>query len=802
MVLNKSASYRRATVSLVALIGALNCATPSLAQDAPADNSAASGDVGMQEIIVTAQKRSQRLSDVGISIVAQTAEQLQSAGVTDAMQLGKVTPGLVASQSQSGYSIFSIRGVNFNSNQISAAPTVSTYVDEAALPLPAMTGALLLDVERIEILKGPQGTLFGQNATGGSINVIAAKPTSTPSAGLRGEVNHFGQVFAEGFVSGPLSDTLRVRLSGQTTQFGTWQYSRYNSEKNGDQNKGAARLLVDWEASPSLKISLNLNANYDHGEPQAPQFLRWNLQVPPPGIPLGGGEFIPSGAYPNYLDQTPSNKIRVADTPAGFSPKNHHRQYQAVLRAELEVDDNNTITSITNYIDTKFYQRTDFNASFLPVFLQTNDATARSFGQELRLNGSVPSANLTYIVGGNYQNNSPMRSRFTFDLVHYSVPFLPPGTQVSTDLREGAKSIGGFANADWEFLPGLTLTGGARYTEVTERFSGCAAQGDASWTALQAATSEGLRGAVALDPLPDGTFVPGECSTLDYTGFPDATFEPFIADESRKETNWSWRAGLNYKPSADSLLYGLVSRGYKSGLFPVLVGPVSTQFPYVTQEQLTSYEGGVKLSLLDRRVQLELSGFYYDYKNKQLFTYTQVPPFGAVFTAANIPKSSVKGVDISLRAEPVPGWTISGGATYAKSKIKKEDPNVQGYDLLGQPVPLVGNEFNFSPDWSGTADTQYSFPTSGDLTPFVGGSMRFASKSYSDLANSSVSTLRGFTVFDVRAGVESDKGWNLSVWSRNVGNKLYETNVVATGDAILRYLGMPRTFGASFGVRF
>jgi hypothetical protein len=154
------------------------------------------------------------------------------------------------------------------------------------------------------------------------------------------------QVFLEGYVSGPLSDTLGVRLSGQTTQFGTWQYSRYNDETNGDQDKGAARVLVDWQATPALKFTLNLNANYDHGEPQAPQFKQWNLQVPPGGP-------IPSGAWPNYLDQTPSDNPRVADTPTGFSPRIHSRQYQAVLRAELALDDDNEITSITNYIDSE-----------------------------------------------------------------------------------------------------------------------------------------------------------------------------------------------------------------------------------------------------------------------------------------------------------------------------------------------------------------------------------------------------------------------------------------------------------------
>jgi len=780
----------RASVSLAALVAICSWSVPVLAQDADASGSEDATDTGIQEIIVTAQKRSQRISDVGISIVAQTAEQLQTAGVTDALQLAKVTPGFAAAESQNGFPIFSIRGVNFNSNQISAAPTVSTYVDEAALPLPAMTGALLLDVERIEILKGPQGTLFGQNATGGSINVIAAKPTSNVQVGGRAEVDNFGKVFVEGYVSGPLSDTLSVRLSGQTTQFGEWQYSRYNSRKNGDQNKGAARLLVDWQASPSLKFSLNLNANYDHGEPQSAQFVQWAL-ANPAGSP-----------WPNYLDQLPADKIRIADIPADFKgPRNHHRQYQAVLRTELDLDDNAKITSISNYIDTKFRQLNNFTGSFLPVFFVDNVASATSFSQELRINGSLPDAGVTYIIGGNYQDLSPYNA-LNYDLVRYT-PFYPISEVVAGDLRESNKTIAAFGNLDWEFAPGLTLTTGARYTEVKEKYDACGWIVDGQVLALtENVFSPALRGLVSgLPPLPPGTFEPGVCATMDSSG-ETPTYAPSREIGSLKDTNWSWRAGLNYKPDSDSLIYGLVSRGYKAGVYPALVAPFSTQFKYVDQERLTSYEVGTKLSLLDRKLQVDLSAFYYDYGNKQLYTYVNVPIFGPVATATNIPKSSVKGVDFSLKAKPLPGWTIGGGVTYARSKIKKVDPLSESYDLLNNLVDITGNRFNFAPDWSGVADTEYRSAASDNLDLFFGGGVRFASKSYSDLANSGISTMPGYAVFDVRAGVDSEKGWNLSVWSRNVTNKLYLNNIVTTGDAVVRYTGMPRTFGMTFGVRY
>jgi len=774
-----------ATAICMIITAAFRAAEVRASSEEPSD-----GTDALQEVIVTAQKREQRLSDVGMSIVAQTGRQLQDIGVVDASQLAKISPGFTASQSQNGFPIFSIRGVNFNSNQISAAPTVSTYIDEAALPFPAMTGALLLDVARIEVLKGPQGTLFGQNATGGSINVIAAKPTATLAAGMHGEVNQFGQLFVEGYLSGPLTDTLRARFSAQTTQFGRWQYSRYNDQRNGNQNKSAARLLLDWQPSDALRFELNLNGNYDHGEPQSPQFVQWTFAVPPQ---LGGN------VNPNYAEQVPSNRIRVADLPAGFNPRNDTRQYQAVLRGELDLSNDLKLISISDYVNNRFGQLNNFGATFLPTFFVNNMAEAESFSQELRLTGSIPGQRLNYIVGGNYQRDSPLDSRFDFNLLQYSP--LPSGTRVGTDLTESNQTGAGFANADWEFLDGLTLTGGGRYTEVKHHFTGCGSVGNDSWTAGQEFLSGLLRSVNGgRAPLPAGTFQPGSCSALSDFGDPDAaSFGPYEYDQHRTETNWSWRAGLNYKPTAEVLVYGLVSRGYKSGVYPANVAPVASQLPYISQEQLTSYEVGTKISVWERKLEFDLSGFYYDYRNKQLYTYKNVFPFGPVATAVNIPKSSVPGVDFSLRVNPLRGWSISGGMTYIRSKIKEVDPTTQTYDLTLHPVPIVGNRFNFAPDWSGTVDTEYRFATAHDLQAVIGGGLQFASQSYSDLAQSSLSTLPSYVTLDARIGLESAQGWRVSVWSRNLTDKLYLTNVISSGDTIARYTGLPRTFGLSFG---
>jgi iron complex outermembrane receptor protein len=259
----------------------LVCAEPGpAAGDTPAGfNSQDQG--GLQEIIVTAQKREQRLIDVGITAVVATSSELQTAGVSDINQLTKIVPGFTTTKSAYDYPIFSMRGVNLNLPYLSAHPTVSTYMDEAILAYPAMTQGILLDVERVEVLKGPQGTLFGANATGGSINVVAAKPTNYFSAGVQTSINSFGEFSPSAYISGPISSTVNARLAAQTSQWGAWQkcYSSFCNSAFGNANSGAARLIVDWKAADTLKISLNANANYDKSQPQIYQLSQVNIQV-------------------------------------------------------------------------------------------------------------------------------------------------------------------------------------------------------------------------------------------------------------------------------------------------------------------------------------------------------------------------------------------------------------------------------------------------------------------------------------------------------------------------------------------
>jgi outer membrane receptor protein involved in Fe transport len=780
-------SFEARTALFAALcISALACVSTAEGETVALAEAARESAPEMAEIVVTAQKRAQKLSDVGITIVTETGEQLVSAGVTDVSQLTRVAPGFSVGTSFAGYPIFSLRGVNFNAAQISAAPAVSTYMDQAILPYPAMTGGLLLDVDRVEVLKGPQGTLFGQNATGGSINVIAAKPTNVFSAGVSTEVNNFGQTMLQGFVSGPLSDTLRARLAASTTQFGAWQKGYYlNHNKNGAQDKGAIRLLLDWTPINELRVSTNFNANYDHGEIQQSQLSR----VTPNN---------PATAYPGLIGYHLPTSNRDVEIDPGFDTRAHTRMYQGVVRADYELTDDLTLTSLSNYAYFSSHSLRNLDAVALPILNVAPTGNIHSFSQELRIAGKAADSKINYIIGGNYERDS-LQDNLAEIFPGYST--LPPGSIIDDRFVNTIRAAGAFANIDYEFIPRLSLTAGARYTSVKETTAGCS-YGNAQAAGLFGFIANIFRAQAGLPP--STAYVPGGCLTINDNvpvapgGAPD--YQPIATNAEQHEHNISWRAGLNFKPTSDTLVYTLVSRGFKAGVYPSQTNILnSTEFP-VKQEQLTSYEIGTKLAFFDRLFLLNAAAFYYDYRDKQFFTYLPLPIVGSGSVVLNVPKSSVRGGEVEITATPLNDVTLHAAVTYIKTKLGQ----FKAYNFQQKLTDISGTEFNFAPPWSATFDAEYRLPMLGNgiVTPYVGLSGLFNSRTYGDLGELAAARVPQYFILDARVGLVSSKGWRAGLFVHNLTDKYYWTSVVPTGDTDSKSSGLPRTFGINAEYRF
>ena len=786
----------RSTASLLAVVGASTAlSSAALAQDVGSAGANAN-DYG--EIIVTANKRSQSLSDVGMSITALTGDTLVDRGVSSPMDLGQVVPGLTVQPTPLASPVYTLRGVGFYETTLSASPTVAVYVDEVVIPFSAETRGVAFDVQRVEVLKGPQGTLFGANTTGGAINYIANKPTDSFAAGLDASFARFNTAELSGFVNIPVSDTLKMRLAGRLVHGGSWQKSYTRDDKIGRQRQFNGRFIADWTPSDRLRIVLTSMGWTDTGDTQQPQFLSGSCR---PGVVTGACD--PANRwqqnYQNYPQAPKSN--RAADwgpTIYGKRPARDDWFWLASARVDYELSDDITLTSISAYSKFKTIGRQDFDGTtFIGADILSN-GKIKTFSQELRLSGKAD--RLTWIVGANYDKSN------TFDSTLYGIseqggyPFYTdPGPQMQTGSQAIAdqtiRNAAVFANGEFAIVNNLTLIGGLRYTKTKRRFDGCSVDpGDNNfspfWNRIFAFANLNLG--------------PGDCFVFT-ANFPEVYRDRSIID-TLSEDNLSWNAGVNYKFDGGTLLYGRVSRGYKAGSYPNVQAASVTQYAPVKQESLLAYEIGFKAPFLDRRANISAAVFYYDYTDKQLKGRAPDAVFRDLDALVQIPKSSVKGAEIEINLRPVDGLSLFGGATYIKSRIKEYNA-VQSFG--GAPLDFSGQAFPYSPELTMIGDAQYEFPVSQSLSAYVGASATYNGRTSAVLRNRTTATItrdslfdvKSYTLIDLRAGIKgANDAWQVYVFGKNITNEYYWTNVLDNVSSIVRYTGRPRTYGV--GVRY
>lgn len=739
---------------------------PKSAPNAPVDEGALGGD-----IVVTAQKRAESLRDVPMSITALTGDQLGARGVTDASDLAKVVSGFTFNTDPRGAIVYTIRGIGFQESTLAASPTVSVYVDEVPLPYSQMSLGGSLDLERVEVLKGPQGTLYGQNSTGGLINYIAAKPTDIFSAGANARYGRFNVLDLSGHVSGPLTETLKVRVAARTLQGDAWQRNYLRKDELGKKNQWFARVLVDWEPDDRLRFALNLNAWRDRSETQASQLIKVVFQNPNPAR-----WFLPLLDHP----PAPAN-ARAADWDQNRDYRRNNRFRQASLRAEFDVADRITLTSITSYQKYDMYIPIDNDGTAFKNQFAVRVGDVETLFQELRLGGEFANGG-NWLVGANYQRDDTMD---TISIDYSESTQRHVGGTIATDAKQLVDTYSVYSNLALPLTDTLEVTGGIRYTKQDRAYQGCSRDiGDGRL----AAGFNALTGT--------NNFRPGECVTL----ITPTTGSLVVRDLD--EDNISWRLGVKYEAGDDVMLYANATRGYKSGSFTTVTATQAGQLTPVTQESVLAYEAGFKAALLDRALQLNGAVFYYDYRNKQLRGRRDVPPFGALEGLVNIPKSHVIGAELDATIRPFTGLTINPSISYVKSKIEAPFRNFRA-DGMPPAVDLSGEPFPYTPKWTGNVDAEYRWDLSDGLVSYVGGSLSFKSHSYGGLGRLPDYRIPAYALLDLRAGVETADGrWEFSIWGQNVTNRYYPLSISRTQDVVSQLSGMPATYGISIGYRY
>ncbi|MGD9665241.1 MAG: TonB-dependent receptor, partial [Novosphingobium sp.] len=749
------------------------------------------------EIVVTANKREQKMNDVGLTVTVVTGQSLKAQQINTLADLANSIPGLSFSNTANGTPVYTLRGVGFSESSLAAYPTVSVYTDEVALPFGALTRHSAFDLERVEVLKGPQGTLFGQNATGGAINYITAKPTKDMQAGIDLSYGRFNEITAEGFISGPIGQGLSVRVAGRTEHADGWQRSYSRDDRNGKVENYMGRILVAYDNDGPLRLLLNLNGWKDKSQTQAPQYIASNVQNPVTDPVFDAAGFSP---------QTP----RDADwTPNGTNANN--RMLQSSLRADLDITDSVTLTSLTSYIDYKQRQSDDGDGlASQNLDLPGDFGRIKSFSQELRLSNGG-GAGIRWVLGANYE-----RSRVNQDAVlRYdtsssgatlgTLGYPIHGSQYYSHQKMTNYAF--FGNVEYDVTPELTVRGGIRYTKAKTSAKSCN---------FYDGNEPGNVGQFFYDVLQGGKYGPyvnGACFQINdqaTTIGGVAPGESGLYVDTLKQDNVSWKVGVDYKPSPGFLIYANVAKGYKAGSFPTVSSSTYVSYLPVSQESVLSYEAGFKATLLDRTLQFNAAGFYYDYKDKQLRSKVLQLPFGILDILQNIPKSAIKGFEIELSARPTRGLTSNVAFTYLDANIKQ----FVGINAAGVDSDFSGSRMPFTPKYQVSWTTDYEFAVSDTMNAFMGATVNARSDTVSVIGGDfnpptanpqtpGLFRIKSYETVDARLGIKSeDDKWRFTLWGKNIFNTYYWNNVVAGFDTIVRFTGRPATYGASVGFKF
>jgi len=766
----------------------------------------------LEEIVVTAQRREENLNDVPIAVTALNGEQLDTLGVTDTRDLNIVVPGFSASNGGYGTPVFTLRGVGFPDSTYFASPTTGVYIDEVSMPYSIMSKGPNLDVERVEVLKGPQGTLYGRSTTGGAINYIAGKPTDDLDAGFTLGYGRFDKKDVEAFISGPISEDLKFRVAGRyILQDDPWQYSNTDHERrHGLEDRYSLRSILDWTVSDDTEIRLMLAGWRDTGDAQAGQPVYFNAQNPQSDLltsqKVRDYPYIPDTDDPRVMEFCKGHSSCVDVTGKPYDFKNDETFYQASLRLstafsdslegvlllsynKFEADGTEIPSSSYNerHIETQIYSDIE-NIDVEFRLNGNNELWARELKWTVGLHATPEENGTDYRLFGASDNNS----------VFYVVPLvgtLPGlddisllGSYYHSDGIMEYQSQSAFANAEWLVSDQLKLTLGARYTDEERDFTGCLAddERDQNINVNLVFTALSAQRALLAGTLPDTT-TPGECITLAV----DGSLEKY--SNTLEENSLSWRSVLDWTPNDNVLVYLSRSRGFKSGSFPVTNTTDQGQYQPAVQEQVDAYEVGAKLNYFDRRLQMNTAVFYYDYINKQLFSRIQDPLFGSLPQLQNAPSSEVQGVELDVSGAPLEGLFVSIAAAYIETEVK-EFPNA--FNTAGEPADLRGREFNYSPKLSYTALADYSYPIGSNYETGFG-----VDYSYKDETNSTLDGDPRFAHDDfgitnarLRFG-RSDGEWMLTFYARNIFNEYSPTaHAQVVSDIITRYVGPPRTW--------
>ena len=751
--MNRKTIVWLACVSTTALFAA-----PAAAQDAVAA-SATTGD-GIEDIVVTAQRREQNQQDVGIAVSVLSGDELARRGVRSVNDLQFQTPSLeIVPAFGGGQPQFRLRGVGFEDYAANNTPTVGIYVDQVAFPVPVMTQGTLFDIARVEVLRGPQGTLYGRNTTGGAVNFITRQPGTAFGAGAKVEYGRFGLLDAEGYVTGPITDTLRFRVSGVTQQNGGFQRNRVTGQGLGDADKLFGRALLEFAPSDAIDITANLHGGRDKSEAIG-LYLFDDFPTNAYGATATGpGPVIPADANRRLTGWGYSQDFANL-TGASITDK-PHRDNDSIggsLNARFDLAPTVRLTSITAYDHLKRREFNDWDASSSHESDTFWGSKVNVFSQELRLS-SIGQGPLTWVAGA-YYSDQKITENFVTDFSD-SLGFF-----TDTSYRQRARSISGFGQAEYALSDRFKVILGGRYEHEKRK----------------------------LRDFSTAIIIPA-------LGVNNPTF----TDGNRNQTlsKWSGKAGVEFRLTPEILLYANASRGIKSGGFTTYNSPQAAQINAFKPETLYAYEAGIKADIA-RTVRINASGFYYDYRNQQVLGVVVDQDVGAVGRITNAPKSKIYGGEVEVELAPAPRFRITQSVGFKNGEYVRYDDidptsvrQVNGV-YVADTISLAGQKLPFA-NWSYQGSASYTLPVGENygIEAQVNYSYRDRLPSFLGPKYTLAETWLANATLTLRPNSEK---WSIGVYGRNIFGEKYDlTRNYFLPNASIASPGRPSSYGVRVG---
>lgn len=744
-------------------------------------------DDQLEEIVVTAQHRAASLQDVPIAVTAVQGEELARLGAADYTDIaGRIPNFSFNSLTNAGYTIPSLRGIGLTGSTESAIsnnPATGVYIDGVYMASTAANLFSVLDVERVEVLRGPQGTLYGRNTVGGVINIISQAPSNEFLA--RGSVGagSYNRTQVGLALSGPLAgDVLLGRIGATFIQQDGVTENAFDSPnplaRESDTDLDAIDSIstrASLAFRPTSAFELRLAADYSRDETTYPGYNVEDGASPDLSAFLGpdAGSYADTDGDVHRVSNNSNNEERAEN-------------WGAALSGELETGANTRLVSITGYRQSNYLDDlSDIDGTPINIFQQYLAVDEESFSQELRFHVDTDRLNAVFgLFHYDYEAEQDVANDILGverDLGYPLTGGVGPGALGGSTTRSvvgiSAQSQSAFAHAQFALSDAWSIEAGLRYTSTTMGFERAVSRSE-----LGDASHPFYSGGNAYDDLPAGVTV--------------VDFGNTFPEQERTFSRLTPKVGVTFQPTEDALLYASWTEGFREGGFAANPSTPSGILSF-GNEVLTAYELGFKLDLYDRRLRLNGATYYYDYSDQQVEVAT-ISSAGLLADILNSGASNARGFELEMSAAPFSNFELNATLGWQQTEFERLDAGALG--------DLSGNEFPRAPEWSASLAPTWTWALNSDLRFEFSPEARYQSEEFMTVVNDPLVRGDSRTIINATAALSAaDDRWSLVLWANNVTDEKYVTKVIDLSTFFgyrLRRYGDPTTAGVTFNYNF